>query len=74
MKPRLLVAITLLMAPVFAWAHIGMDAGMHHESSFLAGVIHLISSADILLIMVAVGLLGALAWRRQDDHPRDRQF
>lgn len=64
MKSRLLSVFVLLSAPTLTWAHIGADAGTHHESAFLTGFVHPFTGTDHMLAMIVVGLWSALALRR----------
>ncbi|MET3372307.1 urease accessory protein [Variovorax boronicumulans] len=53
---------TLLLLPLAASAHTGVDGGVHH--GFVTGFMHPLTGADHLAAMVAVGLWSALVARR----------
>jgi len=62
MKQKFLVMTSSLFATL-AYAHPG-----EHHGGLLAGLLHLVSEPDhlaLLLLAVAVGLSGAVAWRRR---------
>lgn len=61
---RALTAVLLLL-PALAMAHPGNDAGWHHGSAFLAGLIHPFTGLDHLAAMVMVGAWSMLAFRDQ---------
>ncbi|MBI3480129.1 MAG: HupE/UreJ family protein [Nitrosomonadales bacterium] len=52
---RILFAI-VSMLPTLASAHIGSDAGIHHDSAFIMGFIHPLTGLDHMLAMIAVGI------------------
>jgi len=56
------LALAVLLLPLAASAHTGVDGGMHH--GFVTGFMHPLTGADHLAAMVAVGLWSALAARR----------
>jgi urease accessory protein len=56
------LALAVLLLPMAASAHTGVDGGMHH--GFVTGFMHPLTGADHLAAMVAVGLWSALAARR----------
>ena len=57
-----ILALAVLLLPLAASAHTGVDGGMHH--GFVTGFMHPLTGADHLAAMVAVGLWSALAARR----------
>jgi len=59
------LALAVLLLPLAASAHTGVDGGMHH--GFVTGFMHPLTGADHLAAMVAVGLWSALAARRGAD-------
>ena len=61
------LALAVLLLPLAASAHTGVDGGMHH--GFVTGFMHPLTGADHLAAMVAVGLWSALAARRGPDLP-----
>jgi len=58
------LALAVLLLPLAASAHTGVDGGMH---GFVTGFMHPLTGADHLAAMVAVGLWSALAARRALD-------
>ena len=52
---RFLLAIAIL-APSLAFAHPGFDAGRHHASAFMMGLMHPFTGLDHMAAMVAVGV------------------
>jgi len=61
------LALAVLLLPLAASAHTGVDGGMHH--GFVTGFMHPLTGVDHLAAMVAVGLWSALAARRGADLP-----
>jgi len=59
------LALAVLLLPLAASAHTGVDGGMHH--GFVTGFMHPLTGVDHLAAMVAVGLWSALAARRGAD-------
>jgi hydrogenase/urease accessory protein HupE len=70
-----------LLAPAFAQAHTGSDAGGHHN--FLDALLYAVSDLNLPALMLALGVWGAIfaakvAARRRKQHairscqPRDR--
>jgi len=57
-----ILALAVLLLPLAASAHTGVDGGMHH--GFVTGFMHPLTGADHLAAMVAVGLWSGLAARR----------
>ena len=60
MTPRTLrnsLALTLALVPAWAMAHVGADAGAHHD--FGAGFAHPFTGIDHLLAMLLIGLWSA---------------
>ena len=55
----------LLLLPLAASAHVGVDGGLHH--GLTTGFLHPLTGADHLAAMVAVGFWSALAARRTSD-------
>jgi urease accessory protein len=53
----------IALLPIAASAHIGADAGAHHGSAFLMGVVHPFTGFDHLAAMLAVGAWSALAFK-----------
>lgn len=54
----------LALAPLWALAHPGLDAGRHHVVGFWGGVRHPLTGIDHLCAMLSVGLWSALTARR----------
>ncbi len=66
MKRRITLATLVALGsllPALAFAHIGTDAGMHHVSAFMAGLIHPFTGFDHLAAMLAVGIWSALTFQ-----------
>jgi urease accessory protein len=66
MKRKLVLATLALIAtllPVFAFAHIGADAGIHHGLPFFMGFVHPFTGFDHLAAMVTVGIWSALVFQ-----------
>lgn len=61
---RSLLVLTLAALPGLALAHLGGDAGSHHEIGFAAGFSHPFTGLDHVFAMIAVGIWSALASRR----------
>ncbi|MDQ7989975.1 MAG: HupE/UreJ family protein [Candidatus Dactylopiibacterium sp.] len=51
------------LLPMLAAAHVGHEAGHHHDSAFLLGLTHPFTGLDHLAAMLAVGVWSALAFR-----------
>jgi urease accessory protein len=61
---RVLAAFLVCAIPATLLAHTGPDAGAHHGSSFVAGLLHPLTGVDHLVAMLAIGVLGAFMARR----------
>lgn len=61
---RIAMALVLLALPGLALAHVGGDAGGHHEIGFAAGFTHPFTGLDHMLAMIAVGIWSAMTARR----------
>jgi urease accessory protein len=59
---RLLLSLVTLL-PALAFAHIGADAGSHHGSAFIEGLVHPFTGFDHLAAMLTVGMWSALAFQ-----------
>lgn len=59
---HILIAL-IAMLPGLASAHIGPDAGIHHVSAFLMGLIHPFTGLDHMAAMIAVGMWTMQAFR-----------
>jgi urease accessory protein len=57
---RVLATATLLSLPALTLAHVGADAGGHHDG-FRTGFMHPFTGTDHLVAMLAVGVWSALA-------------
>lgn len=57
------IALLALLLPGLALAHIGADAGIHHESAFMQGLLHPFTGLDHMAAMIAVGLWSVLVTR-----------
>lgn len=63
-RTRIAIAMVIAALPGLALAHVGGDAGGHHEIGFAAGFTHPFTGLDHLLAMVAVGIWSAMTARR----------
>jgi urease accessory protein len=66
MKRRITLATLVALGsllPALAFAHVGTDAGMHHVSAFMAGLIHPFTGFDHLAAMLTVGIWSALVFQ-----------
>jgi urease accessory protein len=61
---RTIVLIAASAAATCASAHTGNDAGIHHEITFMDGLLHPLTGLDHMAAMVAVGLWSAMTARR----------
>ncbi|MDR3412720.1 MAG: HupE/UreJ family protein [Formivibrio sp.] len=61
---RLFAVVALALLPGLASAHVGADAGIHHGSAFMIGLIHPFTGMDHMAAMLAVGVWSVLATRR----------
>lgn len=61
MKRTLLALVALF--PTLAYAHIGADAGIHHDSAFLMGFTHPYTGLDHMAAMITVGIWSMLVFR-----------
>lgn len=61
---RIAAAIVIAALPGLALAHVGGDAGMHHEIGLEAGFAHPFTGLDHLFAMIAVGIWSAMTTRR----------
>ncbi len=59
----LLLSLFISLFPALAFAHIGADAGIHHESAFLTGLTHPFTGLDHMAAMLMVGVWSMLAFR-----------
>lgn len=53
---KLVLIALLALMPGLAFAHIGTDAGIHHGTAFVRGLIHPFTGLDHLFVMIAVGI------------------
>ena len=58
-----IVAFILMALPMFAHAHSGGDAGMHHDHGIVEFVTHFVADVDHLLMLAAAGLAIALIYK-----------
>jgi urease accessory protein len=61
---RVLIASVICAIPATLLAHTGPDAGAHHGSAFVAGLLHPLTGVDHLVAMLAIGVLGAFMAQR----------
>lgn len=59
-----LLCFLLCLLPAFAWAHVGVGAGIQHGSAFVIGLLHPFAGFDHLAAMVAVGIWSAMVTRK----------
>jgi urease accessory protein len=52
-----------LMLPALAFAHVGADAGAHHGTAFIDGLVHPFTGIDHLAAMLMVGIWSALVFK-----------
>lgn len=57
------IALLALLLPGIALAHIGADAGIHHGSAFMVGLLHPFTGMDHMAAMLAVGVWSVLSIR-----------
>ncbi|MBS1155916.1 MAG: HupE/UreJ family protein [Proteobacteria bacterium] len=61
---RSFAVAALALLPGLALAHIGVDAGSHHGSAFMIGLVHPFTGMDHMAAMLAVGVWSVLVTRQ----------